>query len=647
MNDGAGAKTTGLPMIKFACPHCKKTLQVKDRLAGKRGQCPGCKKMVMVPAQTVSAGSSSGPLDLEALAAAAVSEGPQKEAEAPARVKFTCTYCDAEVEVSAELSGRQAPCPECARIVKVPRLEKSGPRDWRQPDAQVGPSGARRDAAALEGAWGTESKATVSRQALVEADAAPEVRPRRTRLQKILPVLSAVFVAGVLFGVGYWTWSWFKGRGEAGAVASVEKFLSEEGKGLTLEMQAELNRAVGEHYLRSGAQEAGGERHTKGWRQLQLAGQSPGRVTDPIERHAVLRELLRTQTLLAQAPPETEPQQAAQRFVQEANKALAQVQPGMPRAEVVRELARWAVKNGKEGELRLVIRQSIQAAEPARLDAGKPGKASPGKPAQPSAPAGLDFSEQTSCLAILGQELVKAGQTDIARRLAQDLQRGWHADHAFPRGLMVLQVMLKQPTAELENYRDQEAVRATRMEGQARAGDWSAARQSLAELREPTLTRLDALVTLAEVLVESQTGAEALPVLQDAAQLIERHLDASWHQLRVVELAAAAGEREAAARLLFGFQRLPAPPSTAAQGRARLAILRAELAARPDEPCPPGRLQEVSSSLSAQALAAERIARQNARSDFRDALRWAESVEPAALRPFAVIGAVLGRRDQP
>ncbi len=639
-------------MIKFACPHCKKTLQVKDRLAGKRGQCPGCKKMVMVPAQTVSAGSSVGPVDLEALAAEAVSEGPRKEIDpgAPGRIKFTCGFCEAEVEVGAELSGRQTPCPECARIVKVPLLEKTGPRDWRKPDAQVGPSGVRRDAAALEGAWGTESKATVSRQALVEADAAPEPRPPRTRMQKILPVLSTVFVIGLALGAGYLTWNWFKARGEAGAVKSVEKFLNEQGKSLTPEMQAELNRALGECYLRAGAKEAGGETQTKGWRQVQLAGQSAGNVADPVERHAVLRELLRTQTLLAHPAPETEPEQASRRFVQEANKALAQVREGMPRAEVVRELARWAVRDHKEGELRLVIRQSIQAADPprqAKPDAGKPARPASVKPAPPSAPAGLDYSEQISCLAILGQELVKSGQRDVARRLAQELQRGWHAGHAFPRGLMVLQVMLKQPAADLDQHADHEAVRAARMEGQARGGDWSAARQSLAELNEPTLTRLDALVTLAEVLVESRLGAEALPILHEAARLIERHPEAGWHQLRVVELAAAAGDAESAAKLLSGFQRLPAPPSPAAQGRARLAILSAELTARPDEPCSPGRLQELSTPLSTQALAAERIARHNARSDFRDALRWAESVEPAALRPFAAIGAALGRRDQP
>ncbi len=643
-------------MIKFACPHCKKTLQVKDRLAGKKGQCPGCKKMIMVPAQTVSAATSSGAApDLEALAALALAEGRKQEPEALVSVKFTCSYCDAEVQVSAELAGKQTPCPECARIVKVPLLEKAGPRDWRQPEAQVGPSGARRDAQALEGAWGTDSKGAVSRQALVEADVLPEVRPPRTLRQKIVLVAGVTVVSAVLLGGGYLVWSWFQSRGEAAAVASAEKFLTEEGKGLVPEVHAELQRALGEHYLRTGMHEAGGDRQTKGWRLLQGAWQSAAGITDATERHCLLRELLRTQTLLAQPAPETDPPQASQRFVQEANKVLAQVQPGLARGEVVRELARWGVKHGKEGEVRLVIRQGVQASEAPRLaplEAGKPGlkPAAAGKPLQvaPAAPSGPDLSEQASCMAVLAQELVKVGQIEVAQRLATELQRSVRADHHFSRGLMVLLLMLKQPTTELDKHPDQEAVLAARMEGQARGGDLSAARRTLAELREPTLTRLDALVTLAEILLENQAIAEVQPLLQDAAQLIERHPAASgWHQQRVIELAAATGDVEAAGRLLAVFVRMPTTPSTLAQGRARLAILAGELAARPDEPCPPARLQEVGALFSTQAVAAERIARHNGRLDFGDALQWAGGLEPASLRPFASIGAVLGRRDPP
>lgn len=35
--------------IKFSCPHCNKGLSVKEQLAGKKGICPECKKVVVIP----------------------------------------------------------------------------------------------------------------------------------------------------------------------------------------------------------------------------------------------------------------------------------------------------------------------------------------------------------------------------------------------------------------------------------------------------------------------------------------------------------------------------------------------------------------------------------------------------------------------
>jgi serine/threonine protein kinase len=37
-------------MISFACPHCHKSIRVKDELAGKKGRCPACSQLVTVPA---------------------------------------------------------------------------------------------------------------------------------------------------------------------------------------------------------------------------------------------------------------------------------------------------------------------------------------------------------------------------------------------------------------------------------------------------------------------------------------------------------------------------------------------------------------------------------------------------------------------
>src|SRR5262249_23640215 len=151
----------------------------KDHWAGKKAQCPACKKPLTVPA--TAAAPASSPVDFEALAAAALADEPKAPAPAaqPTTIEFKCYYCDETVRVSADLAGKQTPCPECRRIVKVPLLEKTQPKDWRQMDTRL-PAGARRDAAPVpEGAWDTASVG-VSRQALVEARAIPQVRPRLT-----------------------------------------------------------------------------------------------------------------------------------------------------------------------------------------------------------------------------------------------------------------------------------------------------------------------------------------------------------------------------------------------------------------------------------------------------------------------------------
>jgi hypothetical protein len=159
--------------IRFKCPHCKKGLVVKDALAGKKAACPACKKALKIPVPV------SQPADVEALAAAAFSDelpkaAAKKEPEKPAApqfVEFICPMCDAALKLGADLAGKRSQCPECKNIIKVPNLEISKPKDWRE--ANKGPSlAAANQPQKLEGAWGsTTDKGKVSQEALEEADA--------------------------------------------------------------------------------------------------------------------------------------------------------------------------------------------------------------------------------------------------------------------------------------------------------------------------------------------------------------------------------------------------------------------------------------------------------------------------------------------
>src|SRR5262245_3993544 len=127
-------------MIKFTCPHCKKSLGVPDNLAGKNERCPVCKKPLTIPAAVPV------PTDVEDLAAKAFADQPVAAApvKQPTTIEFPCPMCDEKMTVSAELGGKQAPCPHCRRIVKVPMPVKQEQKDWRAAETRL-PSGARRE----------------------------------------------------------------------------------------------------------------------------------------------------------------------------------------------------------------------------------------------------------------------------------------------------------------------------------------------------------------------------------------------------------------------------------------------------------------------------------------------------------------------
>jgi DNA-directed RNA polymerase subunit M/transcription elongation factor TFIIS len=229
--------------IKFPCPHCKKMLSVKEHLAGKRAACPACKQPIQIPAVATAPAAA----DIEELAAAAFSDEPaKKEEKAPQFVEFTCFYCDEKIKINAELEGKQAPCPECRRILKVPKLVKEGPKDWRKVDTRT-PLVAQQQPQAPEGAWGSAtSTGRVSRQSLESAEALPAAPVGNKQWLLRGGLAAAVLVAGV--GSWWGITSWNRGRAESQSIAQVEALLKGETQ-LPGESAAELERALGEYYL--------------------------------------------------------------------------------------------------------------------------------------------------------------------------------------------------------------------------------------------------------------------------------------------------------------------------------------------------------------------------------------------------------------
>ena len=275
--------------IKFLCTNCKTVVSVKDEFAGKRGKCPHCQKIVVVPTPAARPSAAAvkpadgqaapppapqppksaiqttppppGPTDLEAEAAAALADEPKPEAgPAPTTIDFACPMCDAPLHMALSEAGKRTPCPECKRIIKVPEPAKRDPANWRQTAPNL-PSGAKREeAAAPEGAWGSRvAAATVSREALREAGAVPQKTGPVPLTRRIVRYAAwsggTVLVLGGLV-LGYLKWR--DSRAEQGVETAVAYADGDPGKAaLGGAGRAAIYRLAGEYERRAGQPDSG------------------------------------------------------------------------------------------------------------------------------------------------------------------------------------------------------------------------------------------------------------------------------------------------------------------------------------------------------------------------------------------------------
>ncbi|MBA7626564.1 hypothetical protein ES703_34016 [subsurface metagenome] len=85
--------------IKFRCKNCGQKIRVPKIHAGKKGKCPKCKNVVVVPT---------------------LREVPAKSTKP---VRFTCSMCEGEIKVPASSRGQLIECPQCGCYVEVPSEE--------------------------------------------------------------------------------------------------------------------------------------------------------------------------------------------------------------------------------------------------------------------------------------------------------------------------------------------------------------------------------------------------------------------------------------------------------------------------------------------------------------------------------------------
>lgn len=110
-------------MITFACPSCKKKIQITDDLAGMQGDCPFCKKIITAPGKKPD--EAGGPVDV----ARCLKCGARRQ-----EMKKSCGFCgnpfDGPSPTSTPAtSGATAASPKITRRIKIETEASSGSSD--------------------------------------------------------------------------------------------------------------------------------------------------------------------------------------------------------------------------------------------------------------------------------------------------------------------------------------------------------------------------------------------------------------------------------------------------------------------------------------------------------------------------------------
>lgn len=592
-------------MIKFSCPHCNRVINVKDEMAGKRGKCTGCKHAITVPSappKTKPTGRSGD--DLEALAACLLGD-TRKDDASRVTVDFACPYCDAELHLPGDLAGKQAPCPECRRIIKVPQLTKTAPRDWRRPDAHTMPSGAKREDAPPDGAWDTQ-RGSVSRAALVEAAVIKEVRQPITIKQWIAYGMAAVVL--VSFTAIGLTW-YFRSRTEkmiVGGIDTAEKLVNTDVANSPPARQAELHVLLGEYHQR--AQTYDKQDRPIGVLHLREARKALGLIEDPTEKQVLARQFLHVAAKLNLGEDEL-------------SEGFVQLPSGHFRDTVLHEVARIMLSNAPSDKLDEQIgtlRQVVQRGMGAN--------------------GAQDVHEVLNGVGIVGQEAVRTGHLDVAQRLADAVRPSYKADQPYPAHFGALLAMANRPA--LEGAKDRPAIEFGQMEAQAWLGNFAAAQDVIAkQFTTPSQAHLDAELTLADAMIQKdQKDGAAARLTSEVTAILERNPDGmAWGRQRVIELLIAADKLADAERLVSTL--LKGPPAAWAQGMV------VEAKARQSSPPNAELLTGLSEDTDAYNHAVALAAREWARKDSNPAMAWAEGLSNENAKAYGMLGASLGMQD--
>jgi hypothetical protein len=578
-------------MIRFKCPHCKKTLGVKDHLAGKKAACPVCKKALKIPAPVPAPAA-----DVESLAAAAFTEAPAAPAPAPAQAKpiaFTCSFCDAEVSVAAELAGKQTPCPECKRIVKVPKPVEDKPKDWRTADVRNVPSFARQaEPQAPDGAWAPATARKVSQQALAEAGAVPDIDVEPVGV--LGWIRRAAYATAVVAVVAVAWVGWNSFRQERNLRAGLARMLEsvEPTSKLSPEATAAIYRVAGEFFSRKPDPKKANEYFNKcGAGAMRLAGNGP----TAVERDALLLDLACTQVDLGGTAKDKDEGKSLgwESTQKELERTLLRINAREARAVALREVITRLMSKGKEVE-----------------------------------PVALGLAIKVGAGGGKGEEPIVTQQLALLEALGKDQEAG---------------EMLKHLAGEEGNDLLDRLVRA---EGLARQGKFAEACKVAGKEGLPQ-HQLQALLVVSAIAVADKAPSartqNSRDCLERAFKLAEEELKKGrkvpvWDLIQLGRVAARAGLDDRIPSLLAKL------PDKSARGRVQLEGVLVKLEGTPGAVDPATWTLPDKDSLG-HGLALEAIARHNSRvASPSTTLALLEGLEEN-WRPFVHAGVALGEQD--
>lgn len=656
--------------ISFTCPFCNEAYNnLKEELIGKRVTCRNlnCRKIFVVkpnmpvgvaaPTSPATAESSTatpaapaakpparqpikpasipkpnapstpngptGPVDAEALALAAFTEEVKKpEAEAK-KIPVVCTFCDHHFEVDREMEGRNTPCPECRKLIKVPVQKKEEPVDWRKTENR---DHLKKNEPVPEG---VSEKKVVSAEALIQAGAVPKIEyeplPLATKVKRLMVVV--ILVGGMAFGIFSLLSNQNRkteNRNVSEAIKAIET--GEESKNRQ-DLHAGIYRYAAEERLRTVKNKADLDEVKN---LLSTARQAAKGMENYFECQALLVEIAEAYCSLGGD---------AQELDREIRIKWDDVQKN------IRQTL-YQIDSPPNGDLRLqgILRVARKLTE------------------HREAWRAIDVAKEFIPLSLLpeiagqiGLELVKMGQKDTAKeflrkKIGPMLTTATMAQAAQTApSLTAFRIALGTPDnpAPLENLSvlprpgaggDGDEARYAWAVGLAYSGDYKTANEFASRIGNTDI-RLRCFIAIGEKALADNAKEPALLLLEAArvTMMREGRSISPWLKIRAIYLLARAGKPEPAGELADALEKELQP-------WARSELLRGRLEGAPAEPAQEAWLPTVPENTKprlAHAVAHERFARHQA----ANGLSYPVDALSPMLKPFAQLGTILGSRN--